>query len=257
MRAIAERTNHYGGMITPGKLLLLLLVAASLCVDVALAANIYAPDPSQAMFGCLLGIILGQIGLLASGWVKRPDSWAWWSMLLLAAVGVGSVLLGSIGKVPLLHWTIILAVFAILCVALPMFYRIGHGLASSQFSLSAIFGLMTASTLVCFAVVNIDFPWEELPVALPGLMVWSCPAMVIGLTMVEQKEDPRRQLAIGLGAILAMSLTAAWLLPAMWNRLPVVIAWESIYLIVAGMVVLQGRANDTVRIPTKTSLSES
>lgn len=81
--------------------------------------------------------------------------------------------------------------------------------------------------------------------------------MVIGLTMVEQKEDPRRQLAIGLGAILAMSLTAAWLLPAMWNRLPVVIAWESIYLIVAGMVVLQGRANDTVRIPTKTSLSES
>ncbi len=244
-------------MITPGKLLLFLLATASVCVDIALAANIYAPDPSQTMFGCLLGLILGQIGLLASGWVKRPEAWAWWSLLLMAAVAGGSILLGSMGKVPLLHWTIILAVFATLCVALPMFYRIGHGLASSQFSLSAIFALMTASTLVCFAVVNIDFPWKELPVALPGLMVWSCPAMVIGLTMVEQKEEPRRQLAIGLGAILAISLTAAWLLPTMWNRLPVVIAWESIYLIVAGMVVLQAKANDAPEIPTKTSFSES
>ncbi|PQO36618.1 hypothetical protein [Blastopirellula marina] len=243
-------------MITPGKLLLLLLAAASVCVDFALAANIYAPDPSQTMLGCLLGLILGQIGLVASGWVKRPENWAWWSLALLGAVAGGSVLLGSMGKVPLLHWTIILAVFASLSVSLPMIYRIGHGQAKSQFSLSAIFALMTASTLVCFAVVHIDFPWEELPVALPGLMVWSCPAMVMGLTLVEQKTDPRRQLAIGLGAILAMSLTAAWLLPSMWNRLPVVIAWESIYLIIAGMVVLQARANDTEAISTKTSILE-
>lgn len=249
-------SNHYGEMVTPGKLLLFLLAAASICVDVALVANTYAPDPSQTMFGCLLGLILGQIGLLASAWVKRPETWAWCSVVLIAAVAGGSFLLGCLGKVPLLHWTIILGVFATLSVSLPMFYRISHGQTKSQFSLAAIFALMTAATLICFAVIHIDFPWQELPIALPGLMVWSCPAMVIGLTMVEQKEDPRRQLAIGLGAILAMSLTAAWLLPSMWNRLPVVIAWESIYLIIAGMVVLQARANDTEAVSPETTFSE-
>lgn len=236
--------NHHGGMITPGRFLLSLLVAASICVDIALAANFQGGQPSEALFGCMLGLMLGQIGLIAAGWIGRPDAWPVWSMAMLGSIALGSVLLGTIEKIPLLHWAIVLGVFAVLCVALPMIYRIGRREAKSQFSLAAIFALTTAATLVCFAVLQSDFPWQELPVALPGLMVWSCPTMVVALSISETKEDRQRQLVIGVGAILAISLTAAWMLPALWNRLPLVIAWESFYLLIAGIVALQAIAND-------------
>ncbi|WP_146119051.1 hypothetical protein [Blastopirellula marina] len=243
-------------MITPGRLLLLLLAAASLLVDLALVANIGSPDPSSARVGCLLGLLLGQIGLLASLWVKRPEAWPCWLPITFAGIATGSVLLASLGKVPLLHWTILLSIFATLCVALPTIYRIGHGEAKSQFSLSAIFALTTVATLICYVVLHSDFPWEQLPIALPGLMVWSSPAMVIGLTLVDHRHGSRRQLATGLGAILAISVAAAFLLPDLWNRLPLVIAWESIYLMIAGSVVLQARDNDTAEILPKATLSE-
>lgn len=68
--------------------------------------------------------------------------------------------------------------------------------------------------------------------------------MVVALTIAETKEDRQRQLVIGLGAILAISLAAAWMLPALWNRMPLVIAWESFYLLIAGIVALQAIAND-------------
>ncbi len=224
--------------------MLCLLAFASLCVDVALAANFEGADPSEALFGCMLGLVLGQIGLLAAGWIRRTDLWPVWSVAMLGSIGVGSSLLATVEKIPLLHWAIVLGVFAVLSVALPMIYRIGRREAKSQFSLAAIFALTTAATLVCFVVLQSDFPWQELPVALPGLMVWSCPTMVVALTISETKADRQRQLVIGLGAILALSLTAAWMLPALWNRLPLVIAWESFYLLIAGIVALQAIAND-------------
>ncbi|MEW4563883.1 hypothetical protein AB1K70_15215 [Bremerella sp. JC770] len=231
-------------MITPGRFLLTLLAAASICVDVSLAANVQSAEPSEALFGCMLGLVLGQIGLIAAGWVRRFDAWPFWSLAMLGSIGLGSVLLSTIEKIPMLHWAIVLSVFAVLCVALPMIYRMGRREAKSQFSLAAIFALTTAATLVCFAVLQSDFPWQELPVALPGLMVWSCPTMVVALTISETKEDRQRQLVIGLGAILALSMTAAWMLPALWNRMPLVIAWESFYLLIAGIVTLQAMAND-------------
>jgi len=231
-------------MITPGRFLLTLLAAASICVDVSLAANVQSAEPSEALFGCLLGLVLGQIGLIAAGWARRFDAWPFWSLAMLGSIGLGSVLLATIEKIPMLHWAIVLSVFAMLCVALPMIYRVGLREAKSQFSLAAIFALTTAATLVCFAVLQSDFPWQELPVALPGLMVWSCPTMVVALTISETKEDRQRQLVIGLGAILALSMTAAWMLPALWNRMPLVIAWESFYLLIAGIVTLQAMAND-------------
>ncbi|MHC2068842.1 hypothetical protein ACYFX5_15345 [Bremerella sp. T1] len=231
-------------MITPGKFLLSLLAAASVCVDVALAANLAGSEPSEGLFGCMLGLLLGQIGLIAAGWIRRPDAWPWWSLAMLGSLGLGSVLLATMDKIPLLHWTVVLGVFAVLSVALPMAYRISRKEATSQFSLAAIFALTTAATLVCMLVLQSDFPWQELPVALPGLMVWACPAMVVALTLSETKEDRQRQLVIGLGAILALSLTAAWMLPSLWNRLPLVIAWETFYLLIAGIVALQAIAND-------------
>ncbi|MBA2113503.1 hypothetical protein [Bremerella alba] len=233
-------------MITPGRFLLSLLAAASICVDISLAANLHSGQPSEALFGCMLGLMLGQIGLIAAGWIRRPEAWPLWSIAMLASIGLGSMLLGAIEKIPLLHWAIILSVFGLLCVALPTIYRMGCREAKSQFSLAAIFALTTAATLVCFAILQSDFPWQELPVALPGLMVWSCPTMVVALTISEIKEDRQRQLVIGLGAILAISLTAAWMLPALWNRMPLVIAWESFYLLIAGIVALQAIANDEV-----------
>lgn len=231
-------------MITPGRFLLSLLAVASICIDVALAANFEGAEPSEALFGCLLGLMLGQIGLLSAGWIRRPDAWPVWSIAMLGSIALGSALLATIEKIPPSHWAIVLSVFAVLCVALPMIYRIGRREAKSQFSLAAIFALTTAATLVCFAVLQSDFPWQELPVALPGLMVWSCPTMVVALTLSETKEDRQRQLVIGVGAILAISLAAAWMLPALWNRMPLVIAWESLYLLIAGMVAVQAIAND-------------
>jgi len=231
-------------MITPGRFLLSLLAAASVCVDVALAANLRNGEPSEAVFGCLLGLVVGQIGMIAAGWIRCPDRWPLWSLGMLGSIGLGSVLLATSEKIPLLHWVIVLGVFAMVCVALPMIYRVGRREAKSQFSLAAIFALTTAATLVCFVVLQSNFPWRELPVALPGLMVWSCPTMVVALTIAETKADRQRQLVIGLGAILAMSLTAAWMLPALWNRMPLVIAWESFYLLIAGIVAVQAIAND-------------
>lgn len=231
-------------MITPGRFLLSLLAAASICVDIALAANFQGEQPSEALFGCMLGLMLGQIGLIAAGWIRRPDAWPVWSIAMLGSIGLGSTLLATSEMIPLLHWAIVLSVFAVLCVALPMIYRIGRREAKSQFSLAAIFALTTGATLVCFAVMQSEFPWQELPIALPGLMVWSCPVMVVALTIAEAKEDRQRQLVIGLGAILAISLAAAWMLPALWNRMPLVIAWESFYLLIAGIVALQAIAND-------------
>lgn len=242
--AIAAAANHAGGMITPGRFLLSLFAVASICVDVALAANFEGAEPSEALFGCMLGLMLGQIGLIAAGWIRRPEAWPVWSIAMLGSIGLGGSLLATLEKIPLLHWAIVLSVFAVLCVALPMIYRIGRREAKSQFSLAAIFALTTAATIVCFAALQSDFPWHELPVALPGLMVWSCPTMVVALTLSETKEDRQRQLVIGLGAILAISLTAAWLLPALWNRMPLVIAWESFYLLIAGIVAIQAIAND-------------
>ncbi|QDU73050.1 hypothetical protein Pan97_00170 [Bremerella volcania] len=233
-------------MITPGRFLLSLLAAASICVDVAIAANLHGSEPSEGLFGCMLGLMLGQIGLIAAGWIRRPEAWPVWSIAMLGSIALGSTLLATIEKIPLLHWAIVLGVFAVLSVALPLIYRIGRREATSQFSLAAIFALTTGATLVCLAVLQSDFPWQELPVALPGLMVWSCPTMVVALTLCETKEDRQRQLVIGLGAILAISLTAAWMLPALWNRMPLVIAWESFYLLIAGIVALQAIRNDEV-----------
>lgn len=239
-------------MITPGRFLILLLAVASICVDISMAANFSGADPSEALFGCMLGLVLGQISLLAAGWIRRTDMWPVWSVAMLGSISLGGALLSTIEEIPLLHWVIVLGVFAILSVALPMIYRIGRREATSQFSLAAIFALTTAATLVCFVVMQSDFPWQELPVALPGLMVWSCPTMVVALTLSETKEDRQRQLVIGLGAILAVSLMAAWMLPALWNRMPLVIAWESFYLLIAGIVALQAIANDDAVVSKRT-----
>lgn len=233
-----------GGMITPGRFLIALLLLASVCIDFSIAANVHSVKPSEMVFGCLLGLILGQIGLIAAGWIRRPTAWPAWSAGMLAGIAAGSFLLGTMEQVPLLHWTILLSVYAVLCVALPTIYRLGRREAKAQFSLAAIFALTTASTLVCVAITQCNFPWEQLPIALPGLMVWSCPVMVVALVLSDEFADRPRQLAIGLGAILAIAVTAAWLLPALWNRLPLVIAWESFYLLIAGIVALTAIAND-------------
>ncbi|MEW4455163.1 hypothetical protein AB1L30_21020 [Bremerella sp. JC817] len=231
-------------MITPGRFLLSLLAVASICVDVAIAANVHQIEPSPTIFGCMLGLVLGQIGLVAAGWIRSPRAWPWWSVAMLGCLAMGSFLLGSMDKIPMLHWTIVLGVFGLLSVAMPMMYRMGTREESPQFSLSAIFAITTAATFVCFAVLQSDFPWEELPIALPGLMVWSCPVMVVALTLSESIIDRQRQLVIGLGAILIISTVAAWVLPTLWNRLPLVIAWESFYLMIAGIVAIQAIAND-------------
>ena len=241
-----------GGMITPGRFLISLLLLASVGIDFSIAANVHSVKPSDMVFGCLLGLILGQIGLIAAGWIRRPTAWPAWSAGMLAGIAAGSFLLSTMETVPLLHWTIVLGVYAVLCVALPTIYRLGRREAKAQFSLSAIFALTTASTLLCAAIKQSDFPWEQLPIALPGLMIWSCPAMVVALVLSDEFKDRSRQLAIGLGAILAIALIAAWLLPALWNRLPVVIAWESLYLLIAGIVALTAIANDE-QLPLKRS----
>ena len=79
--------------------------------------------------------------------------------------------------------------------------------------------------------------------------------MVVALTLSQSMIDRQKQLVIGLGAILVISTIAAWLLPTLWNRLPVVIAWESFYLMIAGIIAIQAITNDETPSPRQENVA--
>ena len=230
--------------MTPGTILCVLLAAASISADLAIASQAEVGPPAAARFGCLLGLVLGQLGILAAGWLRRPDLWPRWCAALGLSVVAASHLLASQDDVPWLHWAILLGLFSAISLLLPWVYSSTARAAQPQFSLAGLFTLTTLATVSCGAVLHSDFPWQQLPVVLPGLVLWAAPALLLTLTLASDDAAAPRQMTIGLALLLVTGTTAAVLIPAPLNRLPLVIAWQSLYLLMAGLVVLQARRND-------------
>ena len=230
--------------MTPGTILFLLLAVASVSADVAIASHAEVGQPSAVRFGCSLGLLLGQLALLTAAWLRTPRLWPRWC----AATGLGIVaashLLASQDDVPWLHWAMLLGVFATISILLPWIYLSSTRNAPPRFSLAGLFTLTTLATLLCGAVLHSDFPWRQLPMVLPGLVLWAAPALLSTLTLTSDEGGAARQMTIGLTLLLTLATIAAVLIPAPLNRLPLVIAWQSLYLLLAGLVVLQARRND-------------
>lgn len=230
--------------MTPGTILFILLAVASVSADLAIASHAEVGHPAAARFGCLLGLLLGQLSLFTAAWLRTPRLWPRWCAAMGLGIVAASHLLASQDDVPWLHWAILLGVFSAISILLPWVYQSSAGAQPPRFSLAGLFTLTTLATLLCGAILHSDFPWQQLPLVLPGLVLWAAPALLLALTLTADNRSAPRQMTVGLTLLLVLGTGAALLIPAPWNRLPLVIAWQSLYLLLAGLVVLQARRND-------------
>jgi len=230
-------------MNTPGRFLIALLICASVCVDLAVSAVAEAGD--SGIMACLLGLVLGQIGLVSLFWLRNPKAWHHCLSAMGAIVSLGAFLLADNESVPVANWMILLSLFASISVSLPAFYRMSTTKAPLQFSLATLFGITTLFTMLFMAILNTNFPWHALPIAIPGLMLWAAPAYVC-ISCFLLTEDRQRSLVGGMMSVLGIALALVFFLPPAFRGLPQIVAWESFYLLCAGVVIAEAMRNDAL-----------